>query len=416
MEQGGKRAVLVWPRRHGKDDVCLHYLATAALQKAATYWYMLPEAAQARKAIWKAINPHTGIKRIDEAFPPAIVAKKNDQEMYIELINGASIQIVGSDNYNSLVGSPPLGVVFSEWALANPNAWAYLRPILRENGGWAVFNGTPRGRNHHSKMFEAGLTDDEWFSERLTFEDADVFTNEQMDKERKEYIREHGIDQGVALFEQEYLCSFDAAILGAYYSGEMAKALKGGRITKVPHDNGKVVHTMWDLGRSDRTVVWFFQIVGTTWHIIGCLASSGVNIDWFITEMDKKNWNWGTDYIPHDGSHERLGMDKSIDGQMRDLGRKDVVVVKSPPGSVQVGINEVRKQLNLCWFDEDECKMGLEAMRMYRKGWDDTNKVFRDKPLHDWTSDYADAFRTGVMGYQEEISAAPLDYNDAGIV
>jgi len=416
LERGGKRAVAVWPRRHGKDDVCLHWTATAALEKTATYWYMLPEAAQARKAIWTAINPHTGKKRIHEAFPLEIITRKNDQEMYMELINGSTVQIVGSDNYNSLVGSPPFGVVFSEWALANPQAWAYLRPILRENNGWVVFNGTPRGRNHLAKMYEAGLDDPDWFSELLTYRDASVFTDEQMETERIEYTREYGVDQGTALFDQEYLCSFDAAILGAYFSGEMAQALKDGRISEVPYDTGKPVHRMWDLGRTDRTVVWLFQESGMSWHILGCIANSGVDLDWFMKEFDKRDYVWGTDYIPHDGSHERLGMRKSIDNQLRDFGCKKVVVVPSPPGSVQIGINEVRKVIGKCWFDKDGCGIGIEAMRMYRKEWDADKKMFKDKPRHDWTSDFADAFRCGAMGHKITGKVQPLQYNNAGIV
>jgi len=410
MARGCKRAVLVWPRRHGKDDVSLHFMCWSALQKAATYWYMLPEAAQARKAIWTAINPHTGRKRIDEAFPRGIVKRKNDQEMYIELINGSTIQIVGSDNYNSLVGSPPYGVVFSEWALANPSAWGYLRPILRENGGWAIFNGTPRGRNHHSTMYEAGLGDDEWFCELLTWKDADVFTAEEMKKERLEYEREHGKDQGNALFQQEYNCSFDAAVMGAYYSGEISKAVEDGRVTKIVHDKGLRVHTMWDLGRSDSTVVWVFQEVGNSWHVLRCIANNGVNIDWFAKELDGHDYTFGNHYIPHDGAHERIGMEKSVDKQLGDLLAGEVVVVPSPPGSRQVGITETRKQINKCYFDKDGCHDGLEALRMYRRVWDDKNKRFRDEPLHDWTSDYADSFRCGVMGYEPASDWGKLEY------
>lgn len=143
LEHGGKRADVAAHRRWGKDDVALHWTACAAIQRPGTYWHLLPEAAQARKAIWDAVNPHTGKKRIDEAFPPEIRARKREQEMIIELVNGSTWQVLGSDNYNSLVGSPPVGVVLSEWALAKPDAWTYLRPILAENGGWAIFIWTP---------------------------------------------------------------------------------------------------------------------------------------------------------------------------------------------------------------------------------------------------------------------------------
>ena len=148
LETGGKRAVAVWHRRAGKDEVCLHWAACAAMQRVGNYWHMLPEASQARKAIWDAINPHTGRRRIDEAFPPSIRVGQRDDDMRIKLASGSVWQVVGSDNFNSLVGSPPTGLVFSEYSLTNPAAWDYLRPILAENGGWCVFMMTPRGRNH----------------------------------------------------------------------------------------------------------------------------------------------------------------------------------------------------------------------------------------------------------------------------
>jgi hypothetical protein len=268
-------------------------------------------------------------------------------------------------------------------------------------------------------MYEAAVNDEAWFGQRLTWSDANVFSAADMDRERDEYIREYGHDQGVALFEQEYNCSFDAAVLGAYFSGEMAKATADGRITKVPHTQGKPVHTMWDLGRTDRTVCWFFQEMGQAWHILGCINNSGVDLDWFMKELEAdkyKDWVWGTDYIPHDGSHERLGMKKSIDRQLKDFGRNKVVVVPSPPGSVQIGINEVRKIIGKTWFDSEGCSTGIEALRTYRKEWDDDKKMFKDKPRHDWCSDFADAFRTGAMGHKVTTPAKPLNYNNAGIV
>jgi hypothetical protein len=153
LASGGKRAVALWHRRAGKDDVCLHWAAVSVMEKPATYWHMLPEAAQARKAIWEAVNPHTGIRRIDEAFPHEIRETTREQEMMIKFKNGATWQVVGSDNYNSLIGSPPYGVIYSEWSVGDPSSWAYLRPILAENGGWAMFIYTARGKNHGYSMY-----------------------------------------------------------------------------------------------------------------------------------------------------------------------------------------------------------------------------------------------------------------------
>lgn len=214
LEKGGKRAVGVWHRRAGKDDVCLHWAAVAAMMRPGTYWHMLPEASQARKAIWEAINPHIGKRRIDEAFPQAIRSTTREQEMLIKLINGSTWQVVGSDNYDSLVGSPPVGVVFSEWALAKQDAWAYLRPILAENGGWALFIYTPRGKNHGKTTYDFACQSDDWFSQLLTADDTTVFSKDTLASEKAELISQYGKSRGEALFLQEYYCSWEPAFTG----------------------------------------------------------------------------------------------------------------------------------------------------------------------------------------------------------
>jgi len=166
--EGGKHCEMVWHRRAGKDDLSLRWTSIAAFSRVGNYWHMLPQANQARKALWKAVNPHTGRRRVDEAFPLEIRKSTNDTEMLITFINGSTWQVVGSDNFNSLVGSPPIGLVFSEWALCNPAAWAYLMPILEENGGWAIFNTTPRGRNHAYRSLMGAKKNSKSFGEDQT--------------------------------------------------------------------------------------------------------------------------------------------------------------------------------------------------------------------------------------------------------
>ena len=165
LEAGGKRAVGVWHRRAGKDEVCLHWAACAAMQRVGNYWHMLPEASQARKAVWDAVNPHTGLRRTAEAFPPSILVGQRDDDMRLTLINGSTWQLVGADRFDALVGSPPIGLTFSEFSLTNPAAWDYLRPIPAENGGWSIFMMTPRGRNHAWKLYEMARSNPDWFEE-----------------------------------------------------------------------------------------------------------------------------------------------------------------------------------------------------------------------------------------------------------
>lgn len=390
LESGVRRALLVWHRRAGKDDVCLHWAATQAMQRVGNYWHMLPEYAQARKSVWDAVNPHTGCKRIDEAFPLAIRRRTRAQDMFIEFVNGATWQLVGSDTYNSLVGSPPVGVTASEWALADPAAWAYLRPILRENGGWAVFITTPRGRNHVHRMFEGAKDDSDWFVQRLSARDTGMLTPEELEKERQEYVREYGADDGDNLFAQEYLCDFDAAIIGAYYSKLIRAAEADKRLTRVPYEPLALVHTAWDLGLSDSTAVWFFQIVGKEIRIIDYMENSGQPLDWYVGELHKKPYRYGDDYLPHDAKARELQTGRSRQETLEALGRRVQIV---PNMTVADGINAVRTVLPRCWFDKEKCERGLDALSQYRREWDNERKVYHDRPFHDWTSHGSDAFR-----------------------
>lgn len=233
LERGGKRALGIWHRRAGKDDVLLHRTAVAAFERPATYWTALPEYAQARKALWAAVNPHTGKRRIDEAFPHELRETTNEQEMFIRLVNGSTWQLVGSDRYNSLVGAGVAGVTFSEFALANPSAWAYIRPMLEENDGWAAFITTPRGRNHAHSLLEMAKGNPKWFAEVLSIHNTGALSPAQIEESLEEYVALYGEDIGTAQFQQEYECSFNAAILGAFYAREMVNVRKEGRVADV---------------------------------------------------------------------------------------------------------------------------------------------------------------------------------------
>jgi hypothetical protein len=286
----GKRAVAVWHRRAGKDEICLHTAAVKAFERVGNYWHMLPEYSQARKAIWDAVNPHTGKRRIDEAFPPEIRKTTREHEMQIVFKNGSTWQVVGSDSYNRLVGSTPCGVVFSEWSISNPSAWAYIRPILAENGGWAFFIYTPRGRNHGWTTLEGAVENDGWFAQVLTADQTGVFTPEQLASERQEFIRQYGEVEGDSFFRQEYMASFDAALMGAFYGQWMEAADREGRIAEVQAAN-REVFTAWDIGFSDDTVIWFFQLepMGKL-RIIDYYANSGKDIEHYVDILKSKGY------------------------------------------------------------------------------------------------------------------------------
>lgn len=362
---------------------------------------MLPEAAHARKAIWDAINPHSGKRRIDEAFPLELRESTREHEMQIKFKSGSIWQVVGSDNYNRLVGSPPAGVVFSEWSIANPAAWAYLRPILAENNGWAAFIYTARGRNHGLRTYESAKQSG-WFAELLTVDDTNCISREILDNELKEYIREYGADEGEALFRQEYYCDWNAPLLGAYYGKDIARADREGRITDVIYDDSVPVHTAWDLGYTDDTAIWWYQIVRGEIHLIDFYAASGMNIEHYVDQIGARKYRYGKHYLPHDAKAKTLASGgKSIEEQVRNaLGPGNVYIV--PELSVQDGIQAARAMLPNCWFDAHKCEAGVEALRQYQREWDDDKKSFRERPRHDWTSHPADAFRMLAVAWKAD--------------
>jgi phage terminase large subunit len=404
LERGCKRAVAVWHRRAGKDECTLHWTACAAMQKPAVYWHMLPQAEQARKAIWAAINPHTGKRRIDEAFPLELRENTRENDMFIRFKNGSTWQVVGSDNYNSLVGSPPVGIVFSEWALSDPSSWAYLRPILRENGGWALFIYTPRGRNHGATTYESHKDDPEWFVQKLTAKDTDVFSPEALALEQREYIREFGKDDGESRFRQEYMCDFNVAVIGAYYGRQMTEAEDEGRITNVRCMKDITVDTWWDLGRSDPTSVWFVQHVAGEIRVIDHFSASYCEPAELAKMLQEKReqlgYTYGRHIAPHDAGHKRQGMaGKSLRDMFYDLG---FAMEVQAPEDVQAGIVRTRQILDRCLFDREKCGKGIESLRSYHKEWSDKTRSYTNNPKHDWSSHDADAFRTGAVAYHEQ--------------
>lgn len=245
-----QRASILWHRRAGKDSTALNLTAREMFKRVGTYWHLFPEQAQARKAIWNGIDAK-GRRIVDQFLPPSArdaVQPKSEQEMLLRADNGSTWQMAGSDNYNSLVGSNPVGVVFSEFALSNPAAWDYIRPMLLENGGWALFITTPRGRNHAYDLHMMAQGNDLWFDQILTVDDTGRITPEMIEQERAEGMSE-------AKIQQEYYCSFEAAADDQFIPSE---AVKVGRAMEVHVEPDDPVILGVDVARfgSDKSVIY----------------------------------------------------------------------------------------------------------------------------------------------------------------
>lgn len=405
LEGGGKRAIYTWHRRAGKDDIGLHHTACSLFQRPGTYWYLLPQAAQARKAIWDAVDENTGIRRIDWAFPPEIRKTTRNNEMFIEFRNGSTWQVVGSDNYNSLVGSPPVGVVLSEYSLSNPAAWSYLRPILKKNGGWALFNFTPRGRNHAVTMWEGAKNDPNWFVQKLTAKETGVFTEQQLEEERAELRRDLGDDDGDAQYRQEYLCDFDAPLVGSYYAKAMAELETAGHIGDFPYDRSVPVYTASDIGRTDDLACIFYQKHHMRIHIIDCIGEPGRDPAWFAKMLQDKGYVYGGQQgtaphtLPWDAVPETFASPRSVIQQLQGFGIRTRI---APNLDVQEGIQALRNILPRCYFNAPATKPLVDAWRNYQREWDEERKVFKKIPLHNWASHFADAGRYLALSYRED--------------
>lgn len=393
----GKRAVAVWHRRAGKDLFAINLIGCKAHERIGTYWHLLPTYKQGRNIVWNGFT-RDGRKFLDH-FPKELVAGENATEMRITFKNQSIYQVVGTDNIDSLVGTNPVGVVFSEYSLQDPGAWDYIRPILAENGGWAMFIYTARGKNHGYKLLEMAKKNPKWFCEVLVAgsgkectkreDGTPVISDEVIEDERLAGMPEE-------MIAQEFKCSFEAPLVGSYYGHALMIAEEQNRITKVPYDPLIPVDTFWDIGVADATGIWFVQQYGMELRIIDYYENSGEGLPHYLQVLKDRPYEaYGEHIGPHDlNVREFSGDGRSRIEVARSLGLKFRIC---PKHEVVDGIEAVRNIIPMCWFDEEKCARGIEGLRGYRKEWDEKNKCYKDHPLHDWTSHPADAFRYFAM-------------------
>lgn len=407
LQRGGKHAELVWHRRAGKDELALHWAAVAAFTRVGNYWHCLPKATQARKALWEAVNPHTGKRRIYEAFPPEIQASVggiNDAEMRIRFVNGSTWQVIGSDNFDTLVGSPPVGITFSEWPICNPAAWAYLRPIFAENNGWVLFNGTPRGKNHAFRTFHGAQKESSSFAQILRVHDTGIFSKEQLDKERRELINDYGEEYGQSVYEQEYECSFEAANIGAILGRAIVKAESEGRISDdVIYDrDGAPIEISLDIGRRDATSVWFWQPCIGGFRIVDYDKDSGLDADEWCIRINERigDRKLGKIWLPHDARAKTFSAKHTaVEIFMARFGPQRVGV--TPDASKSDRINAARRVISRCQFNRTSCEKGLDGLAAWSFVYDEERKEFSKEPDHNWASHDGDGFSYGALIMEE---------------
>lgn len=387
IRKGYRRAVVILPRRAGKDLTCFAgILIEQALKKVGIYWHMLPTFAQGRKVIWNGIDSD-GIPFLDY-IPPEIIAGKNSQEMKITLINGSIIQVVGSDNFDALVGSNPRGIVMSEYALTDPRTYQFIRPILSQNDGFCVMISTPRGKNHLYNLWNmAKENTDSWFTRLLTVEDTKHIKMDQIEFERKTG------EMSEDMIQQEYYCSFYAGVEGAYYSKYLDAMRLKGQIGKVNWEPSQLVHTAWDLGMRDKTAIVFFQMIGTSIYVIDSYENSDRGLEDYARFLSQKPYHYGIHIGPHDIYVRELGTGMSRLEKMAQLGIRFMIAPLPSKISFADGIEAVRSTLPRMFIDEDNAHHVVSALENYRKEYDSKNDTYRPNPIRNKYTHMADAVR-----------------------
>ncbi len=388
---------IVAHRRAGKTVACIMDLVDAALRcekPNPRFAYIAPFYAQAKDVAWAYFKQFTA---------PIPGVEVHESELRIDLPNGARLRLYGADNYDRMRGVYFDGAVLDEYGDMDPRAWSeVIRPILSDRRGWATFIGTPKGRNHFYEIWQAAKeTPSEWFTLMLRASETGLLPPEELEDARKVMTPEQ--------YEQEYECSFDAAILGAYYGREMQRLEAEGRIRSVPYDPSLPVYTGWDLGLDDATAIWFVQVAGAEVRVIDYLETNNEALSSIARSLlNERPYMYGDHYLPHDAEIRELMTAKSRKDTLESLGVRPVRV--APRQNVEEGINAVRNLLPRCVFDEKKCARGIEALRNYQREWDDKLKTFRKTPRHDWASHGADAFRYLAISLSPRAKPQPINY------
>lgn len=395
-------AVAVAHRRAGKTVACINDLLDAALRCGLPdprFAYIAPLYTQAKDVAWSYV------KRYGMTIPGA---EANESELRLDLPGGRRLRLYGADNYDRLRGGYLDGVVLDEYADMDPRAWSeVIRPMLADRKGWAVFIGTPKGRNGFWDVWDRAGSEPDWFRLMLKASETGLLPQGELDDARRAMTPEQ--------YEQEFECSFQAAIQGAYFGREMQAAEADNRIARVPWEPKLQVHTAWDLGIGDSTAIWFIQVTGNEIRWIDYIESSGIGLDWYVKQLKDKPYSYDSHLLPHDAEVRELGSGQSRVETLQSLGLNNIRVI--PAQRKEDQINALRLVLPRSWFDAVKCKRGIEALRQYRAEWDDKRKAFRERPLHDWTSHPADAAMVLAQAVPQASSswAKPIKYVETGV-
>lgn len=390
--------LLVAHRRAGKTVATINHLIRSALicdKPEPRTAYVAPLHKQAKDVAWAYL------KRFALVIPGA---KENESELRVDLPNGGRVRLYGADNPDGMRGIYLDDCVLDEFADMRPRVLPeIIRPALSDRRGSLTVIGTPRGHNDFYSLWKTAQNDNEWYTVTLKASETGLVADEELQSARKLMTPEQ--------YEQEYECSFEAAIMGAYFGKEMAKAEAENRIRELLIETNSPVFTAWDLGVRDATAIWFFQQLAGGLHIIDYYEASGVGLDHYAEKLREKSRRYGyqigTCFVPHDAQVKEWGSGRTRIEQMEALGLRPEIVADH---RLMDGIGAARETLASVRFDI-RCADGIEALKQYRTEFDEERKVMKPTPLHDWTSHAADAFRYLAMSWKKPEKEQTVDFS-----
>jgi phage terminase large subunit len=382
-------AVIVAHRRAGKTVATINDIIKRAIvenKPDGRYAYLAPYLNQAKDIAWSYLQKYAS---------PITGTTFNASELRADLPNGARIRLYGADNADRMRGIYLDGIVIDEPADQRGSIFPeIIRPALADRQGWATFIGTPKGHNAFYDTYQQAIENPEWFALMLKASQSGLLPESELKALR--------LSMSADQYAQELECSFEAAVQGAYY-GKIIADIEDEQVCAVPHEPNLPVDVYFDLGFNDATAMWFIQSErsGFKHRIIRYYENSGETISHYVNVLNEwrdKGYTYGRIVLPHDAEIKDLKSGRSVREIMQDMGIRAEVLPRTD--NVIGDIDTVRTMLPKCWFDKDNCKEGIEALKQYRKIWDDKRKVFQSHPYHDWTSHAADAFRYFATGYK----------------
>jgi hypothetical protein len=388
-----KNALSIIHRRAGKDVISMQAWLLRGLTRIGTHLYLLPLQLQARQVVWKGMD-FDG-RPFLSAIPECLIAKKNEARMEIDLINGSRLVLGGSNNFNGMMGTNPVTIIYSEFSLHNPLARQYLNPILVQNGGIEILQYTPRGKNHGFDVLESVRDNPKYLIQHLSVEQTfkedgtRVITEEQIEDARKRGMSEE-------MIRQEFYVDFDVGNIGAYFTREIADMEREGRVCDFPPNPNLPLHSVWDLGGTDATAGWLFQVDGLYINLLAIIHESGHGLKYYLEQAEKIRNNmglrWGNHFMPHDVKQGHQGWE-STESRLMQARRAGWIFQVTPKVNFEDGIESLRYMFPKIRLHKSNCQIGLRAMRDYSRQYDEVKALFMPKPLDNWATHIVDSLR-----------------------